>query len=254
MWKNLFLALAALLALQACSESTDTTAKSNVAVSFSTARPSGSLQRVGIRTAESRLLDDTLISGTDTLILTRVRIVLREIELKRIDVTDCDDLVDDDSCEEFAFGPELIDLPLNSGFQQVFALDIDEGTFSEIEFDIHKPDDDDPSDLAFIAANPLFADQSIRVEGTFNGSAFIFESDLNVEQELELQPALVVSGSGSTNVTILVDLDAWFRDTSGSVVDPATANKGEPNEGLVKDNIKQSFEAFEDEDRDSKED
>ena len=34
------------------------------------------------------------------------------------------------------------------------------------------------------------------------------------------------------------------------LVDPATANKGGANEGIVKENIKQSVEAFEDDDSD----
>jgi hypothetical protein len=42
----------------------------------------------------------------------------------------------------------------------------------------------------------------------------------------------------------------WFRDAGGSLVDPSTANKGAANENLVKDNIRDSIDAFEDADRD----
>jgi hypothetical protein len=92
---------------------------------------------------------------------------------------------------------------------------------------------------------------SIRVLGTFDGQAFVFETDLNVEQELNLFPPLVIGESTvSTNITIAVGLDSWFLDANGQPVNPATGNKDEVNEDLIKENIKNSIEAFEDNDRD----
>ena len=81
----------------------------------------------------------------------------------------------------------------------------------------------------------------------------------DVEQELMLVPPLVITDTPdapatTTNVTIRVDLAAWFVDADGALIDPATANKGEPNEGLVEDNIDNSMEAFEDEDEDGEDD
>lgn len=74
---------------------------------------------------------------------------------------------------------------------------------------------------------------------------------MNVDQELALSPAVVVDGTGGTiNITIFSAVAVWFRDATGALINPATANKGEENENLVKDNIKDSFEAFEDDDRD----
>jgi len=46
----------------------------------------------------------------------------------------------------------------------------------------------------------------------------------------------------------------WVVDGSGNLIDPRTANKGGANEGLVKENIKQSVEAFEDDERDGDDD
>jgi hypothetical protein len=133
--------------------------------------------------------------------------------------------------------------------QTEFELDIPPGTYTEIEFNIHKVEDE-PSDIVFLQQHPEFDGLSIRVMGSFNGNAFLFESDLGVEQELDLVPALVVEeGSGSTNITVFVDIDAWFRDQSGGLIDPDTANEGGPNKSLVEDNIEESMEAFEDDDR-----
>jgi hypothetical protein len=199
-------------------------------------------------------MDDTLVVDQDTLILGSVEIVLREIELKRLEVTECDVEPEPEGCEEFEAGPVLISLPLEAGADSAFALDIPPGTYTEIEFDVHKVSDDDEEDAAFRQAHPDFVDKSIRATGTFNGQAFIFESDLNAEQELVLIPALIIEDATTTvNITILVEVGDWFRDEFGGLIDPATANKGFDNEGVVKENIKDSIDAFEDEDEDGSE-
>jgi hypothetical protein len=54
----------------------------------------------------------------------------------------------------------------------------------------------------------------------------------------------------STELTLFVDLDGWFRGESGVLLDPATANIGQPNEGEVKSNIETSLNAFDDDDLD----
>jgi hypothetical protein len=198
----------------------------------------------GIAAAVTGVLRDTIVDGVDTLVLTSVEVVMREIELKRVETTDCDS----DDCETFDAGPVLVSLPLTPGAQQRFALDtVPFGSYDEIEFDVHKPDDGDPQDQVFVAANPDFAEISIRVRGTFNGQAFEYTTDLNVEQELDLVPAITVTESSSINVTVFVDVRTWFV-VNGTLVDPATANKDEPNESEVAQNIQNSFEAFEDDD------
>jgi len=224
----------------------------NVQVSFATQRPAGPLASGAFL---SLAAGDTIVTGIDTLVIDRVQVVLREIELKRVETTDCDSAVDTDACEEFETGPVLVDLPLGNTVQQTFAVNVPIGSYNEIEFDIHKPDDGDPDDQTFITNNPTFAGISIRVVGTFNDSAYVYTSDLNVEQELALVPTLEITATtGAANLTILVDIDSWFRDQTGAVLDPASANKDGPNEGIVKENIKNSVEAFEDDDQDGEED
>ncbi len=111
----------------------------------------------------------------------------------------------------------------------------------------------DPTDAAFLQAHPTFDGLSIRAQGTFNGQAFTFETDLDVEQELSLAVPMAVDETTATNVTVRVDVSTWFRSAGGALIDPATANPGGQNESEVKDNIKDSFKAFEDEDRDGDE-
>ncbi len=116
-------------------------------------------------------MDVTFTDGQDnTLILTRVALVVREIELKRQFSPDCDDAgPGSDDCEKFSTGPMLFELPLDGQVRQVVEILVPPDTYDELSFDIHKPSDDTPEDIAFIQQNPTFADISILVEGTFNG-------------------------------------------------------------------------------------
>jgi hypothetical protein len=190
------------------------------------------------------------------LVMDSVKVVLREIELKRQADDDCPDdgQSDDDACEEFEAGIRLFELPLDGNVEQVVTVDAPADTYDELEFEIHKPDDDDPEGQAFIDENPAFADVSIRVVGTFNGDPFTFTQDLNEEQEVVLDPPLVVEeGADPVNVTLELDVRTWFtRD--GELVDPTTAAEGGANENLVENNIENSIEAFEDDDSDGEDD
>jgi len=244
--------LSLLVVLAAC-DSTSPAMFSDVQVSFATqtaVQPVLSIQRA----APARLLGDTLTMGTDTIIFTEVSMVLRKIELKPVEVVSCDDSSSSSSgggeCEEFEAGPVLVSLPLDGSVQAQFRLDVPAGSYREIEFEIHKVSKDDEADAAFRAQHPDFIEVSIRARGTYNGSSFVFETDLDVEQELGFSPALVIEENVPTNITILVGLDTWFVDGSGGLYNPQTGNKGGQNESEIKENIKTSIEAFEDDDRD----
>lgn len=245
--------VAGVLWLGACGEGTGPTAP--ISLSFATRRPVGIAAPAGAPSFEAGVSgSDTLKDATNTLIITKAEVVLREIELKRQDVVDCDLVPEPEGCEEFETGPLLVDLPLGAGAQQAVAVDIPAGTYTEVEFDVHKVSGDDPAEAAFRQAHPDFVGKSIRVQGTFNGTAFTYETDLDVEQELAFDTPLVISdGSAATNLTIRVVLADWFKSASGGLLDPATANKGQPNEGIVKENIKKSMKAFEDHDKDGDE-
>ena len=223
-------------------------------------------------------VSDTLVgSGPDTLVLDSVQLVLRDIRFKRVEDAACGDDDegtsddsssaslhddddesghDDDACEYYNAGPFLLDLPLGGGVARAFSVAVDTGTYDELRLKIHKPEDDgDPRDANFLAQHPEFARVSIRAVGTFNGAPFVFTSDLNAEQEVDLVPPLVVAASGNpVDVTIQVDVAAWFADGSGGYLDPASANEGGTHEDQVEDNIENSFDAFRDDDHDGHDD
>ena len=235
--------------LSACSDSTG--ASGDPQVRFNLATGPAAAAGIAAPAFAVAAAPMTLTDGANTLVLDQVELVLREIELERVGEDACA-LVADDSCEKLELGPILLDLPLTAGAVGQFTVAVDTGHYGEVEFEVHKASSSD--DAAFVAQYPDFADRSIRVTGSYNGTAFTFYSDIDVEQEIDLVPPMVVGESGSADLTLRVDLDRWFRDDAGALLDPATANKGEPNEGQVKNNIQNGFDAFEDQDRDGAED
>jgi hypothetical protein len=222
----------------------------------------------------------------NTLVLDKVEVVLRDIRFKRVEDDVCRDDDDDDSpgiptlrgysgedehdgedgdhdddqedghddgCESFNAGPFLLDLPLGPGVERVFSVAVDPGIFDKLRFKIHTPDESssDQRDIDFLLAHPDFAGVSIRATGTFNGTPFTYLTDLTAQQKSRLDPPISVVGATSdVDVTIRVDIATWFRDELGTLVDPATAHNGGANEQLVEHNIKGSFRAFRDDDRD----
>ena len=123
---NLFLGTLILGALTAC-DSSSPGGSGQVSLSVAT-------QGAGSATASRPLSapPDTMVDvGGNVLVLTKVEIVLRDIELERLNHENCDSVStgSDDDCEEFEAGPVLIDLPLNGGIEHEFTIAVDSGPF-----------------------------------------------------------------------------------------------------------------------------
>jgi hypothetical protein len=204
--------------------------------------------------------DIALNDGANTLDISRVAVVLREVELELRNDDSCDNDVAEvvDRCEKFEVGPILLELPLDGSVNQVFSITgVPAGTYDEVEFNVHKPSSGSVEDQTFIQQNPDFSEVSIRVEGQYNGTDFTYTTDLMDNQRIGLVPPLTIEAGSSpapTNVTLRVDLTAWFEAADGSLLDPATANDGGQNKSWVDNAIKQSIDAFEDRNRDGSED
>ncbi len=196
---------------------------------------------------------EILTAGSDTIVVTGVQLVLRQIELERVGGAVCDTSLAGDDCEELKVGATLLDLPLGAGAQRTFTVAVDTGSFGKLKFEIHKPSSHD--DSTFVAQHPGFDGVSVQVTGSYNGTPFTYTSDLDVEQEYSLNPPLVVTESTGANLTLFVDLQSWFlNQTADGLLDPAQANKGGSFEGEVKSNIEASLNAFEDDNRDGHDD
>ena len=214
--------------------------REGVSISFSTKAPAAAV----VSDAPFAI---TVAEGANTLVITKAELVLRELELKLSSTSTCATGTVEDSCESIELGPMKIDLPTTDVVASPISATVPSGTYHEIEFDIRRPGTD-PADAAFVAANPQFNNVSIRVEGTYNGTPFTFTSQLDQEVQIDFNPPVTIA-EGTNNVTIAVDLRSWFRNASGVLINPATANPGQPNESSVTNRIKASLRAFEDDDK-----
>ncbi len=249
------IASASLALVAACSDasgpSNGGTSNLSVAVATLTAGSVGQIAGAGA-IAPSLERHVTSSNGTHTLVITRAAVSLSRLELATVDSAGCaeDDHPehDDDRCHELNTGPLLVELPVDNSVVSVLTLQLPAGTYRALEAKIRKVQTLDSGGAAFLAANPQFANASVRVEGTFDGTPFVYSGAPNASLELRFDPPLAV-GSTATTVTVHVSIDRWFADGSGNLVDPATANSGGANEHLVSDNVRRSFHAFEDNER-----
>ncbi len=198
-------------------------------------------------------------SDDDELLISRVQLVIREVELERAgaDDDDCDDRpIRDRNCEdddEVEIGPFLIDLPLTDGVTPALALDVPPGTYEELELVLHTPDDDDDDDRAFLVANPGFRRISAIVEGTFNGQPFTYVTRTRAKYELEFEPPITIGPDGD-RITVDVNVGAWFVRRGGGLISPLEASMPGEARARVEQNIRHTFRAFRDRDRDGRRD
>lgn len=232
---------AAGMALAGC----DATAPKALSVSITT----NSIVPAGARFAASGLGADILIgSGANSLKITSVQLVLAKIELASS--TPCTGTTGESGCEELELGPVLVDVPLNGTTPAILDQVVPAGTYTGLDAELNAVQAGETGAAAFLAAHPEFAGVSVRVVGVFTDAnsvdhPFTFTTGADAEIEMQFQPPVTV-GTGTSNLTIAVDVPSWFRDASGAVIDPTNA----ANAPMIAANIERSFRAFEDDNRD----
>jgi hypothetical protein len=226
-----------LFALAACSDATGGN-RAQVNVTFAAKAP----------TVLASAAPITVDGGGNSLVINRVQLVLGEIELKSALSAECTGSTED-GCPEVELDPVLVDLPLEGRASLNLGALVPAGTYQEVEFKIDAVNDDHSAEATFIAAHPDFRNVSVRVEGTFNGSPFVFTSPVDAKVESELATPVVVTADSPLNLTISIDVASWFR-SGATVLDPRDA----ANASAIANNIQLSFAAFEDDNRDGVED
>jgi hypothetical protein len=242
-----------------------------VTLSFATASTaSASADRAAASGASFAL---TATSGADVLVVSKARLVLSRLELQRVGATcasadslddhggdrndDRNQSRDDDGCAELEVGPSLVDLPVTGSVATTLNVTVPTGQYSAFEAKIQpvesRSNGNDKGGTAFLAAHPELAGVSVLVEGTFNGKAFTYTGAPRAQLESQFDPALSVT-DGAANITVHVDLASWFKTSAGTLIDPSTANVNGAASAVVAANIRRSFHAFRDDDRNGHDD
>jgi len=257
-----------LVALAACGDNAGPRGRGIISLAVSSRQPTNNATANMLLAGDSTLL----VVDPDTVIVRTVDLVLRRVKLQPVEVAACEDdngedvqetedtesNEDSEGCEEIRAGPVLVSLPLGTtAVEALVDINVPAGQYDKLEFKVHAPQL--PRDADFLTAHPDFEGVSIRVTGTFSHagtrSDFVYESDLEVDQEVGIDPPLTVDAAGVASLTLRFDISTWFAGPGGTgLVDPATANAGGANESLVSGNIQRSINAFEDDDEDGHDD
>ncbi len=196
--------------------------------------------------------------GKDTIFLHRVRMVLAELAIAPSVANECEAEEGEDNppCVEFDEHPVVIELPLDRAAVHRDTKPAPATSYNLFQVVIHRPT---LADTALLQAHPDFRDASVRAEGVYSRAGkraqFSFVSDFSEQEEISLEPALVVPAAESLRVTLRVDVGSWFRSADGKqLVDPRTTALGGPNHHLLRDHIRTSIRAFRDQNGDGEDD
>lgn len=268
--------------LAACSDGTGPNASGEVGLGFQLATSQsatsaqsapGTATGAGVAQVSTTPAGLSITSGTDAIVITRAQLVVRDVKLKSaaatcVDDDDDDDKSsssrsgtrsskddddDDDDCPSIRVGPYLVNIPVSGADGGRVAVMVPEGTYSSVRLSVHKVSSSDSADLAFRQANPDFRNISIRLEGTYNTQPFTFVSDVNAKLEMPLT-APVVIGKGGDNVTVTIDMKDWFTKPTGGLYSPGAANTSGFVQAKIQNNIRNTFRAFRDKNRDGRDD
>ena len=193
--------------------------------------------------------DSFVAQGRDTIFLRRVRLVLMEMAIAPSVANECEEEEGEDNppCVDFHEDAFVLDVPLGRSVRSA-AEPAPATEYNLFQVIIHKPDS---TDAALLRANPDLHETSVRVEGVVSHGGkrrdFVFATPFNEQEEIALEPAVVVPSGDTLRITLHVDVGSWF--TSGdhqTLLDPASAAAGGANEHIVKDNIRTSLKVFRD--------
>jgi len=212
--------------------------------------------RGGPSTSSAASANPNALTLSNGIVINRVRVVISDVKLETAAAAatlDADAGVaatsagaEVDGEDEIHTGPVVLDLSgaaLDGTVQTVVESSLTPGTYSEIRFKIHKVTASESSDAALKAMSDAGA--SIIVDGTIDGAAFSFVSSIEAQQKFEGSFTL----AANNNLTVNVDETNWFGSATARL-DPRV----EANRSQIENNIKASFRAFRDNDRDGHDD
>ncbi|HTI05190.1 MAG TPA: hypothetical protein VL549_07730 [Gemmatimonadales bacterium] len=138
----------------------------------------------------------------------------------------------EDECEPLHVGAVTVNLPLDGSTQVALDALVPAGTYTAVMAKL----------------------DSVTVTGVFTDSGgtdhpFTFAARVRAHIAMEFSAPITVS-SGTNNLTINVDIGAWFKDQAGAIIDPTNAE----NAFKIREAIRASFHAFQDDNHDGADD
>ena len=243
---------AALLYFNGCSEnSTNTTVPANKAmVVATTSMAPGTVSATSIPASKGDAIQDAVHSVADSIIVTRARIVLKDLKLHRID-SDVDTLKDDDKDHdgdkddededegEVKVGPFIAVFDA-SGEHIISEVMIPPGTYDRIKFEIHKLNENE--DMALLN-DSLFGDfvnggrYTVIIDGwSYVGGkkyAFTYKSSLTTNVEVAIDSGARFDSTKSYNLTLVFDPKIVFGRPGAPPYDPRDPDNHEAIDRLL---------------------
>lgn len=186
--------------------------------------------------------DNLVIDGKNgaRLTITDIHFIVDDFELEKTD-GECEGLKGqkEDDCEEFEKELFLVDLPLDGQPLAITASSIQNGVYSELEFEIDNIDIDDEEDQAENKRKKAFFNDQIKpkyanwpeaasmvIEGSYetkNGETSSFKTfaEAEISIEMPLDPPLEINGNAGKRVTVNINPEKWFTNQDGTVVNLA---------------------------------
>ena len=179
-----------------------------------------------------------LNGSTQTITISRVRLLMEEVKLK----------TSEEDTADFKIGPVVVDLNLEGNVTEIGVGTIPAGSYNKFEFKVKQLDVDDVDTTDIQFTDFFGTERSIIIDGTYNSEAFTLPIEEEFKQEIEfLIPIEILSDTSLTNLTLLVNTSGWFLDPdSTEELDPTDQS----NLSQIIENIDNSFVAYEDEDED----
>jgi hypothetical protein len=192
---------------------------------------------------------DTVAFGADTLFIGQAALVVREMEIAPADAGDCEGTPDEheEECPVLTTGPTLLRLPVGQARGAGLTVRVPPDQYSLLQFQIQTLDT--ARDRAFLAEHPEFGQGSVHLQGVYSRSGVRDTVDywvrFNEREELALEPPFDVTRDSTARLVLRANVAEWFLNADrNGLVDPGTIGPGQPNEGLVRDNIRTSLKAI----------
>jgi len=181
---------------------------------------------------------DSIGTSVGTLVLDTVKILIKDIKLNVAN--------SNQDSTNFKVGPYVLFLNLSSSINTIGSGIIPAGTYEKIKFEVHKLNDNEPvPDPEFADANGRY---SVIVKGSYMGNYFVYKSTKSAHQILQFQSNIAITTTHLSNITMVVKPYLWFIN-NGVYLDPRVPSNSNDIDNNIKNNYRNCFRVFKDDDK-----